>query len=551
MSSTASRSFTDRAASRGLALLAIGLGLTLCGVANAQVADDTKLITTMPMLRGPVGDAGDAPAPLPNGAGASGIGGAIAPGTAQGSDGTTADGQPTDNGTVKFPFPKGTAKTRDRLKPPRKGPPPLPVLQPYPTSIRPRGGGATIDTIDTQVTAAPPTVAALPVPTRLRTKLDENPYDPVGIDVGSLRLNPYVAQSFGYDSNPDQIESGKKPSAYSRTEGGLGVISQWSSNELKADLRGGYNDYFRDHGADRPDAVGTIDFKADINRTTVIDAEQRFNIDTQRPGSPEVSITAIGRPLITTFGETLGGVENFGRLTIGLHGSFDRTMYENAALSDGTIEDLANGNFDDYGLRLRAAYEVSPVFKPFVDVLVDQRVHDATIDLSGFARDSHGVIGQGGAIFEFNHLLTGEISGGYGNRSFQDLRLKDINGPVVNGALSYAVTPLTTINLRAATTFDETTVAGASGTQSRSATLEVAHQLLRNTTLTGSLSYLNTQYIGVPITENTWSETLKAEYHLSRSLVATATYNHERLNSTSAGSSFSQDVFLLGLRLQR
>ena len=156
-----------------------------------------------------------------------------------------------------------------------------------------------------------------------------------------------------------------------------------------------------------------------------------------------------------------------------------------------------------------------------------------------------------GSSFELTRLLSGELSAGYGTRSYADARLKDIASPVFNGVLTYAATPLTTVSFRAATSFDETTVAGASGATSRSATLEVSHALLRNLTVTGALSYLNTDYVGVPITENTLAETLKLDYHLSRSLVGTASYNHESLKSTLAGASFAQDVFLLGLRWQR
>jgi hypothetical protein len=147
-------------------------------------------------------------------------------------------------------------------------------------------------------------------------------------------------------------------------------------------------------------------------------------------------------------------------------------------------------------------------------------------------------------------LLTGEVSAGYGGRTYEDARLKDITSPVFNGSLAYAATPLTTISFRAATSFDETTVAGASGTNSRSVTLEVSHALMRNLSVTGALSYLATDYVGVPIRENTLAETVKAEYHLTRNLAATASYNHERLNSTLAGASFGQNVFLVGLRLQ-
>ena len=226
-------------------------------------------------------------------------------------------------------------------------------------------------------------MAALPIEQRLRPRLTEDGFEPLGIDVGSLRLTPYVEQSFGYDSNPDQVQTGVKPSPFSRTEGGFGLVSQWSSNELRTDMRGGYNDYFRDPGANRPDASGTIDLRIDAERDTVIDAEQRFTIDTQRPGSPELNVTAIGRPLITTLGGTLGVTQTFGRFEIGLHGTIDRTEYENAELSDGTVQNLADENYNDYGVHLRGTYEITPVFRPFVDVLVDRREHDDTVDISG------------------------------------------------------------------------------------------------------------------------------------------------------------------------
>ena len=541
-----------------LALAALGVA---CGPrpALAQSSDVDRKPPVLPGLRGDVTD--------PNGGQAGavklgepdetqfGTGAPINPGDgSQSGDGTSdpgtpADGQPAAK-PLKFALPKSQAKTKDRTRIPRIGAPKLPNLQPYPTSARPKGGGASIDTLDVQTTPGP-SVAALPVETKLRARNTDNGFDPPGIEVGSLRLTPYVGQSIGYDTNPDQVESARKPSSFTRTEGGLGVLSQWSSNELKADLRGGYDTYFSDHGADRPDGSGTIDYRFDAARDTVLDAEQRFTIDTQRPGSPELNVTAVDRPLITTIGETLGGTQTFGRFAIGLHGTFDRTMYENAKLSDGTEQNLADGNFNDYGLHLRGSYEITPVFKPFVDLLVDRRQHDDSIDISGYRRDSDGIIGQLGTSFEINRLISGELSAGYGNRSYEDPRLKNIDGPVVNGNVAYAITPLTTFTLRAATTFDESNLAGASGTQSRSVSLDITHQLLRNLTLTGSLSYLNTQYVGVAITENTYSETLKAEYHFSRWLMGTASYNHEKLNSNSAGSSFSQDVVMIGLRVQR
>ncbi len=573
-------------------LHAAGLAVVLAAAAPAAAQDAAGAASTaLPGLRGDIDGAPDLPTATGRGTDASGAGDdADAPGNpapplpADGGVGTartTANGpQQPEKPRGRFAPSKGTAKTEDRTRYTRKGPPPLPELQAYPTSVAPsqrprgaggdaalalRGSGAAIDTVG-DVIRPGPTVAALPFAGRLRGRIEDAPYDAVGYDVGSLRLTPYVTQSIGYDSNPNQTQTGLRPSAFERTEGGLAVASTWSRNSFTASLHGGYDDFFSAPEADRPDAVGVADYRFDVDRDTTLDAETRFAIDTQRVTSPEVGVlnaaaaSSATRPLITTFGGTVGGAESFGRLNLALHGSLDRTAYEDVdgagagagtGAVDGYLQDLSSEDFNDAGLRLRATYEVTPVLQPFVDLFGDDRIHDHALDYTGYARDSVGFTGQVGTNFELTRLLSGEISAGYGTRAYQDPRLKDIASPVVNAAITYAATPLTTISFRAATSFDETTVAGSPGTESRSVTLEVSHALLRDMTITGALSYLNTDYVGVPITENTLAETLKAEYHLTRDLVATATYSHERLNSTLAGSSFGQDIGLLGLRLQR
>lgn len=542
-------SSTNRRPSGPSALLQVAGFAVVLGAAAPAFAQEASggVSTAIPTLRGSVDGTN-------GGAAAVGSPGADDPALpSDGGVGTSASsGDAATAGAPrrKFAPAKGTAKTDDRARLPRKGPPPLPDLQAYPTALRLRGTGAAIDTVGDVVRPAP-TVAALPLTARSRVRIDDAPYDPVGVEVGSLRLTPFVTQSFGYDSNPDQVQTGRRPSAFERTEGGLGLISTWSRDELRADLRGGYDDFFSAPEANRPDATGTIDYRLDVDRDASLDAEARFALDSQRVGSPEVASGAQSRPLISTYGGALGGTDSFGRLTVALHGSLDRTEYQNAQDSLGVLQDLASENFDDAGLRLRATYEVTPVLRPFVDVFADDRLHDEAVDSTGYRRDSTGVIAQLGSSFELTRLLSGELSAGYGTRSYADPRLKDIASPVLNGVLNYAATPLTTISFRAATSFDETTLAGASGSESRSATLEVSHALLRNVTITGALSYINTQYVGAAITENTLAATLKADYHLSRSLVASATYNRERLESTLAGASFSQDVVLLGLRWQR
>ncbi|WP_165490988.1 outer membrane beta-barrel protein [Lichenihabitans psoromatis] len=465
---------------------------------------------------------------------------AIDPNTGLTPPDATAPQRPALRSTIA-PQPLSTAKAR-------VGPPKLPALAAYPSlsdSAKLRAA-----TLGAFVPPVGPTTAALPLDVRRRPKPDPAPFAPIGYTIGTVRLTPFIEQSLGFDSNPDQTAVGVKSSAFSRTEGGFDLLSLWSSNELRANMHGAYDDFFSNPAANRPDAAGTIDYRFDATRDIALDAEGRFAITTQRPGSPELNVAVKDRPLVSSFGTSIGGSDTFGRLTLALHGTFDRTMYENGILPDGTVIPLGDQTFNAYGVIGRASYELTPGFKPFVEVGVDTRVHDQRIDNSGYARDSEGILGRVGSTFEFSRLLVGQLSAGYENRSYDDRRLRDLKGPLVDGSLSYFVTNLTSLTLLAATSFNETTVAGSPGSESRSVSLQVSHALMRNLILTGTLTYLNTNYISSPIVENTLSETFKASYSLNRSIVLDATYSHQRLNSTAVASSFSQDVFMVGLRLQ-
>ena len=442
---------------------------------------------------------------------------------------------------------------------PRKtvNPRPLPPLQPYQTAPEVRAaerkGGPPV----TPVNPPAPTVALVPQPPPLRKSIvDPNPFAPVGIDVGFLRVTPYIEGDIGYDSNPEQANTGVKGSAYSRVEGGAAFQSEWSNHELKGNLRAGYSDYFSDHNANRPDADGKVDGRIDVTRDTKIDLEGRFTVTTQRPSSPELApgipgAAVVGRPLIYGFGGTAGVTQTFNRLSLSLLSTVDRTAYENANLSDGSILRLDRDNYNAYGLRGRASYEITPGLIPFLEAFGDIRRHDVTPDLSGFVRNSTGAGALGGSSFEFSRKLTGQASLGYEDRSYDDKRLKDLRGPVVDGSLVWSPTALTTLTLRAATSFDETDIAGASGSISRRVSLEASHALFRNVTLTGLASFQDTNYTGIKLDEKTYDLGLKAEYSLSRWWVLRASYTLEHLKSTTPGSDYTQNVFLLGLRLQR
>ena len=320
-------------------------------------------------------------------------------------------------------------------------------------------------------------------------------------------------------------------------------------HQLEGELRGGYFDYPDNRGANRPDGAGSVRLRLDADRDLKLDAEVHYAIDTQRPGSPDLNAAVRTRPLTASYGGLAGVTENFNRFQVRLQGLVDRQEFENATLASGTVLRQDDRNANQYGLRLRTGYELTPGLMPFVDTLIDTRVHDLAVDQAGFRRDSQGIAVKAGTTFELSRLVTGEVSGGLLHRAYVDPRLRDLTGPVIDAAVLWAATPLTTVRVGAGTSVTETDVAGASGILTQRGTLEVTHDLRRNLRLTLAGALTTNDYQGVRITEHGAAASVRLDYRLTRWLGLRASYTHETLRSTAAGSSYSANVYLVGLRV--
>ena len=462
-----------------------------------------------------------------------------------------------DSGTPNYGKPR---KRRPKLyAPDPKASPPLAPLVPYRGAPGPQQRAPNPRPADKTVPDAEqpgPTVAVIPVPLRPRVRpIEADPFAPLGVRMGELRLLPFVETSAGYETNPNQVSTGVKPSAAVRVEGGFALASDFPTNSLTANLRAGYAEFPSNSNADRPDVNGVVRGRIDVDRQDTIDLEGRLTVATQTPGSPLLavpnSVFITSRPTIVSEGVTLGGTHTFNRLAVNLRATFDRTQYGNASQSDGSTFLYSQDNYNDIGGVARVSYELTPALIPFVEVGGDTRVRDTAVDLSGFLRDSVGVTARAGSAFEFTRLLTGTLSAGYADRHYADPRLPNLRGPTIDGALVYAFTPLTTLTGRASTSLSETTLAGASGAISRSFSVELAHVFFRNFTVTGIVTYQPNEYQGVSVTENFLQFTLKGAYSISRDIQLIGSASHQELHSTLVGSSFSDNIFLLGVRLQR
>jgi hypothetical protein len=393
----------------------------------------------------------------------------------------------------------------------------------------------------------PPALAA-----RRRGVSNANPYDPIGLRMGTFTILPTADILTGYDTNPLSTPNGrsKKGAAFVRTELGLQARSDWAVHEVTADIRAGYSKYFGVTGADRPEGQARIGMRLDYTRDTAFDFELRGRIDTETPGTVNLTGGASERPLTFQSGASVGVTQRFNRLAVSARATIDRSTFTDTALTGGGTLNQQGRNFNQYGLRLRAGYEVTPGFIPFMEVLVDQRKRDQEFDSGGFRRDSSGMQVRAGTSLEFTRTLTGEVLAGYGQRKYEDGRLADLRGPIVEGSIAWSMSPLTTLRLRAITEFEETTLANSAGSITKRISADVSHALLRNLVLNGGINFGKASFQGTSRTEDTIRTNLGIEYSMSPNLVLRGSYINARTLSNVANSSSSSNIFLFGARLQ-
>jgi hypothetical protein len=482
--------------------------------------------------------------------------------------GAPMDKDPPVSGYANYGAPKRKEKLPKPYPPPRVYTPrpfapknPLPPLEPYRKSSQARALLKLRGTLTQPLAPIPPpvTVAALPtLPLRPRPRLERSPFEPLGIGVGSMRFSPFLELSGGYDDNPNRLAPGtvgKRGSSVIRGDGGFALRSDWARHSLTAELRMGYAVYPEYSPANRPDGAGRLVARYDVTRDTQLDYRMTFSLDTIRPGAPGLStgipdVFVVNRPIVIGATAEPGITHRFGRLLVSMRGVYERVNYENGVNNDGTILNLSSTSYNGLGGVGRISYEMTPDLKPFIEGDFARRLHDSPVDFNGYYRDSFGFTVRGGALVNFSELLKAEAGAGYGERDYADPRLTTLRGPIVDAALIYTPSALTTVTLTANTAFNETTLEGASGVLSQLYTLQLSHDLLRNLNVTMLGSYFINDYEGADVFERGYSAGVKLDYKITRTISLRGSFVHEVLDTSFPNADYIANTLLVGLRFQ-
>lgn len=385
-------------------------------------------------------------------------------------------------------------------------------------------------------------------PAARAARAEEDAFAPTGTRFGAFTWFASIAQSLGFDTNPQRARVSGKTEAFSRTQGELRFESDWTRHAFSGGLRGGYDHYARASEASRPTLSGETALRLDVSEDLRLTLGATLGLDTERPGARDLPGATVNRPTTLDYAATAALERDVGPGRLGLRGTVGRTQYGEAKLANGTRVSRRDRDLTRFEIAARAGYEITQGLVPFVEVAADRRQYDRRADAAGLRRSSDGLTGRVGASFEITRLLTGEASVGWQTRNPDDPSLRRLDGVVADASLEWALSPLTRLRLTGSSRLDETNRVGASGDRTQTIGLSFAHDLRRNFTARGEIAFSRTRFGGGGQERGT-SGGIGLDYAFGRHAALAADWRRERVRD-GAGGGYDADLYLVGLRFR-
>ncbi len=385
---------------------------------------------------------------------------------------------------------------------------------------------------------------------RTRRLFDREPYDPIGIRIGSFIYFPQTEVAGAGTSNIlRQSQADSDVAAELRTRSRL--VSNWSRHAVEF---GATSDTtFHNAFPDEDERAWSVEGRGRLDIAKRTNLQGLISHDVRQEGRSAIDANETGdRTEVTTERADLALNHRFNRLSVQLRGGIDDIDY--GATDSGTGTRITN---DDRDTRVtteavRASWEFKPTFSVFGEVETNQRRYDVAALSDGLRRDSDGERYRVGVDFgETGEILRGEVSIGYGEQDPKSAGLSTVEGILIDANVAWRLSDPTTLLFTARTDLYDTNTTGSAGVVSRQVGIEARHAFRRHIVATAGLTYTDQAYDGVDIDESELRAALGLEYYVNREWVLFGRYEHIDYESSEPDGDWKSDDVRLGVRWRR
>lgn len=364
-------------------------------------------------------------------------------------------------------------------------------------------------------------------------------YEAPGLRAGAFLVYPRLELQAEKNDNIYATGTGEVDDSILHVRPELAIESDWSQNFLSAYVRGGINRYADNDGENTEEyALGTSG-RIDVTRQSNIGFGADYTSSFEPRTAPSAPRNAVEPTALDTLQAYVSGSRSAGYLKLSGRADFRSFDYEDGRTGLGTVIEQDNRDRDVASVSGRVDFAISPDTAFFAQATGNQRSYDVASTALAPNRDSQGAEYLIGANFEISALVRGEIAAGYIEQSFDEAAFDDVDGFGARAQLEWFPSELTTINVAAGRTVEDTPVAGVGGILSDSASLGIDHELLRNVIVNARVTWGRDDYKGVDREDTRVGANIGATYLVNRNFGVNATFS--TLDTTSEGAARDQD----------
>lgn len=383
-------------------------------------------------------------------------------------------------------------------------------------------------------------------------------FDPLGVRLGGFRVDGFLESGLGYDSNVFGRKNNVVGDGYATETGNVTLGSDWTRHAFGASANIDARQFFSRTELNWTDwNIGGFG-RYDIDAQTNVEARYRhyrehldvYNFDVQSAGivvpvpfdSDEVAVSGNTRLNRLGFtGTALYRTYRFEDVDIGgVRSRTSQNSFDTLIGAIGTSYAFAPGRFITGAVRLQDISYTETVTR-------DPLTPNAIIPRD---RDSFTWVALAGFEYDFDGVWAGRIGVGWQQRDYRSPLIKTLEGPAIEGRLSWSPSQLTTVTFNVARTLEESIRQNAVSYQRTTGGVRVDHEYLRNVILGAEIRADRREYDQPSETATDGVVQLNGRWLINRSVSVTGSYAYNRrIEATGSAREFARNIVQVRLRI--
>jgi hypothetical protein len=379
-------------------------------------------------------------------------------------------------------------------------------------------------------------------------------FDPLGVRLGSWRINAAADLGVGYDSNLFGTQGNRTSDGFGILGAEAGAQSDWSSHALGVTGRVEQRSYFNESSQDWTDYAVGIFGRYDLTPDTSVAGRVNRVQSHLDASSLDVQEAGLARPVPYTYTEVQAEAQTrLNRVGMLVLGNWRGYQFQNVDAGPPVAPgQLPPGEVSIYDFNsaigaIGLNYEIGP--GRFLNLI--GRYQDITYqDSSQRPRDSKTVSALVGFTYDFDGIWGFRGAIGYLQRDYTGQGLKNLSAPTFDAAVTWQPTQLTTVTGGLLRTVEESIRANAVSYTRTAGLIRVDHEYLRNVILGAEAGFAWLEYEQPSQQATDVYGILSARWLINRNFSLVASYQYiQRVAATAGIEEYDRNLLQLRLRM--